>query len=162
MLQSAPIMVGVRLIISATGILFFSIICEKNNFWRIFLIQGLCTFPRATGPPTTTVSPLVESSSSWKTSRRSRTLSAMQCRATPESSASTDTQTEPGTRGKYSTQFSSTLFKVSLKSYSFFILSGNKTLEDTEYEFLSSLSGKTLTLNMQDGRVSGDTEQETR
>ncbi len=40
----------------------------------------------------------------------------------------------------------------------------NESLEHLhkDYELLSSLKGKTLTLNVQDGRVSGNTDQDVR
>ena len=38
----------------------------------------------------------------------------------------------------------------------------NETLEHIEYELLSELTGKTLTLDLQDGRVHSDTEEGTR
>ncbi len=38
----------------------------------------------------------------------------------------------------------------------------NETLDHVDYELLSELSGKTLTLDLQDGRVHSDTEEGTR
>ncbi len=38
----------------------------------------------------------------------------------------------------------------------------NETLENVDYELLSELSGKTLTVDLQDGRVHSDTEEGTR
>lgn len=38
----------------------------------------------------------------------------------------------------------------------------NETLEHVDYELLSELTGKTLTVDLQDGRVHSDTEEGTR